>query len=424
MSSSDKKQVEYLVVDTSAFIQNAPLHEIAENLITCQDVLNEVTNKRQLRRLITLPYNLVVKDVFPENIKFVTDFSKKTGDYPSLSAVDIKVIALTYQLEKEKCGLKQLRTEPTLPRPTTESIVKEIDPDITGFFIPNEKGVFEKDNSDNKQLLKDEIQSTNTDLLDNNIKNTEITTTIETSQLEPINCGVDDSDNEVLIPVDPNISENSLSDSCEDEDDDDSWINPSNVHLARKQVNSQIIEEKYVKVACMTTDFAMQNVLKQINLNVSALDGRIIRQLRTYILRCYACFKTTSIMTKKFCPKCGNDTLKKVAISVNENGAMQIHINPRKPLSGRGKIYSLPRIKGGKHPNNPIIVEDQPIPDNKPSRLARTKTNALDDDYIAGFSPFVMRDVNSKSAQLCIRPNAEFKQWMKRNPNESRRRRK
>ena len=31
----------------------------------------------------------------------VTMFAKKTGDYPSLSAVDMKLMALTYQLECE-----------------------------------------------------------------------------------------------------------------------------------------------------------------------------------------------------------------------------------------------------------------------------------------------------------------------------------
>ena len=31
----------------------------------------------------------------------VTDFSKRTGDYVSLSAVDLKLIALVYQLECE-----------------------------------------------------------------------------------------------------------------------------------------------------------------------------------------------------------------------------------------------------------------------------------------------------------------------------------
>lgn len=79
-------------------------------------------------------------------------------------------------------------------------------------------------------------------------------------------------------------------------------------------------EEQSVRVACMSTDYAVQNVLKQINLNIAALDGRVIKNMRTYILRCYACFKTTSIMTKMFCPNCGNKTLKRVAVSLDENG--------------------------------------------------------------------------------------------------------
>jgi RNA-binding protein NOB1 len=42
----------------------------------------------------------------------VTEFSKKTGDYRSLSAVDIKVMALAYQLEKQFVGTQHIKTEP------------------------------------------------------------------------------------------------------------------------------------------------------------------------------------------------------------------------------------------------------------------------------------------------------------------------
>ena len=43
----------------------------------------------------------------------VSEFAKKTGDFQSLSIVDLKVLALTYQLHKEKCGKEGLREEPT-----------------------------------------------------------------------------------------------------------------------------------------------------------------------------------------------------------------------------------------------------------------------------------------------------------------------
>ena len=44
----------------------------------------------------------------------VTTFAKKTGDYPSLSHVDLKLMALTYQLECELGPEKgaNLREEP------------------------------------------------------------------------------------------------------------------------------------------------------------------------------------------------------------------------------------------------------------------------------------------------------------------------
>ena len=42
----------------------------------------------------------------------MTEFSKKTGDYPSLSAVDLKLMGLVYQLEKEHVGTEHLRTQP------------------------------------------------------------------------------------------------------------------------------------------------------------------------------------------------------------------------------------------------------------------------------------------------------------------------
>lgn len=42
----------------------------------------------------------------------MTEFSKKTGDYGSLSAVDIRVMALAYHLEKEHVGTDHIKTEP------------------------------------------------------------------------------------------------------------------------------------------------------------------------------------------------------------------------------------------------------------------------------------------------------------------------
>lgn len=42
----------------------------------------------------------------------VSDFAKKSGDYHNLSATDLKLLALTYELEVKENGESHLRTEP------------------------------------------------------------------------------------------------------------------------------------------------------------------------------------------------------------------------------------------------------------------------------------------------------------------------
>ncbi|XP_078251987.1 RNA-binding protein NOB1-like [Rhinoraja longicauda] len=182
-----------------------------------------------------------------------------------------------------------------------------------------------------------------------------------------------------------------------------------------------------VKVGCMTTDFAMQNVLIQMGLHVISLNGMIIKQARNYILRCHARFKTTTNMNKKFCPNCGNKTLKKVAVTVNEDGSLLFHLSKKtKVLNPRGLRHPLPLPHGGKHASNPHLSEDQNFPQQRLSKKARQKTNVFDPDYIAGVSPFVENDIYSRAANLNIRdgrlgggrrrlnPNAASKKFTKK----------
>jgi len=75
------------------------------------------------------------------------------------------------------------------------------------------------------------------------------------------------------------------------------------------------------KVGCLTTDFAMQNVLIQMGLNVLSVDGMLVRQVRTYVMRCYGCMRITKDTSRQFCPHCGNKTLRRLSTSIDENGA-------------------------------------------------------------------------------------------------------
>lgn len=64
----------------------------------------------------------------------VTEFSKKTGDYPSLSATDIKLMALVYQLEKQNVGVNHLKSIPENMRVLSLKPPQLPSPDPVGFF--------------------------------------------------------------------------------------------------------------------------------------------------------------------------------------------------------------------------------------------------------------------------------------------------
>lgn len=430
------KNINHLVVDTSAFIKAGNLQDFAENVYTIQEVIDEITNDRQRRKLVVLPYDLKVKEVFTENIKFIIEFSKKTGDYSSLSATDIKVMALTYQMEKEKLGtVEHLKKEPTMqktikvtglsnfnnnPNSDSSSVENTVNSNSeTGEFV-NKQNIDEEtgeglkvDEVDQETGETDQEVPTEDNKANINISDDEKLAKEIVEQIKNMDLKDGEVDN-LMVKVSDD-EESFETDSEEDSDSDGGeWITPGNLAEKKKEVELGEFEEKSVEVACITSDFAMQNVLKQIGLNVTSIDGRIIRQLRTFIFRCTTCFKTTSVMTKLFCPKCGHATLKKVAVSIDDEGNQHIHINGRKPLTARGKRFSLPTPRGGQHFQYPILTEDQHIHKRFATKLARNKTNALDPDYTAGFSPFVMKDINSKSAVLGVRANKQdLKYWMK-----------
>ncbi|CAM6085795.1 unnamed protein product [Calypogeia fissa] len=113
-------------------------------------------------------------------------------------------------------------------------------------------------------------------------------------------------------------------------------------------------------VACMTADFAMQNVLLQMGLRLLSTNGMHIRELNKWVLKCQACNHVVSDVGRLFCPKCGNGgTLFKVAVTVGQNGTVHAGRAPRVNL--RGTRYSLPMPKGGREGAalNPILREDQ-----------------------------------------------------------------
>lgn len=314
-------------------------------------------------------------------MKFVTDFAKKTGDFATLSVTDMKVIALTYQLEKKILGDEHLRQNPVVPQTSFASNSSGITP---GFYNPNNPSKVEQ--NEEVEVIK---------------------------AIENLDLDTDENEDEILQSTEEGEDEEfDDEDFNSDEDDEDGgeWVTAQNIKNIKRSFGLEVAEEIDSEVACITTDFAMQNVLKQIGLKICALDGRIIKEVRQFILRCYTCFKTTPDVSKVFCAKCGHKTLKRVAVSVNENGEQVVHLNPRYKITTKYKNQQVPHPQGGKHACNPVIFEDQRIPHQRPTKKAMTKTDALDENYTAGYSPFTLRDLDSRSARL--RTTVNIKQWM------------
>ena len=160
----------------------------------------------------------------------------------------------------------------------------------------------------------------------------------------------------------------------EDDDDDEGWItvdtfqslkSSGSVHFPStnkskkpnnnkpNNPNKSNLPPKSQRSAIVTTDYAMQNITLQMNLPLLSLNASTtITQLKSWILRCQACFLLLPIqddnIPRIFCPKCGNaHTLQRISCKVNSNTGRLILFRTKNPkkLNGvvRGMKYSLPK---------------------------------------------------------------------------------
>ncbi|XP_023380398.1 RNA-binding protein NOB1 isoform X3 [Pteropus medius] len=385
--------VEHVVADAGAFLRDAALQDIGKNIYTIRDVVSEIRDKATRRRLAVLPYELRFKEPFPEYVR-----------------LDIQVLALTYQLEAEFVGVSHLKQEPEKVKVSSSIQHPETPLHISGFHLPSKpKLPRETVEHGHPADEPEDLEFSSFMFWRNPLPNIDY-------DLQELMTGRGEN-----VPSEEDKEENRFEErKDEGSDDDGGWITPSNIKQIQRELEQCTIP-KDVRVGCVTTDFAMQNVLLQMGLHVLAVNGMLIREARSYILRCHGCFKTTSDMSRVFCSHCGNKTLKKVSVTVSDDGSLHMHFsrNP-KVLNPRGLRYSLPSPKGGKYAINPHLTEDQRFPQLRLSRKARQKTDVFAPDYVAGVSPFAENDISSRSATLQIRDNTLGAGRRRLNPNASR----
>ncbi|KAI4326974.1 hypothetical protein L6164_019483 [Bauhinia variegata] len=171
-------------------------------------------------------------------------------------------------------------------------------------------------------------------------------------------------------------------------------------------------------VACVTGDFAMQNVLLQMGLRLLAPGGAQIHRLHRWILKCHACYTVTPEIGRIFCPKCGNGgTLLKVAVTVGENGIVLAARRPRITL--RGSKFSLPLPQGGRDAitKNLVLREDQ-LPQKLLYPKTKKKANKQDDDFFSSDNIFSHHTDKRAPFQPPVRKALAVFSG-KRNPNDN-----
>jgi RNA-binding protein NOB1 len=122
------------------------------------------------------------------------------------------------------------------------------------------------------------------------------------------------------------------------------------------------------RAACATTDFAMQNVILQMNMELLSIDGIKVRKLKSWVTRCGACFKiytssddTGPLAKKLFCSHCGSDFLQRIACSVDgKTGRLRLHLSKKHKHNLRGTKFSLPKPgTGNRFQGDLLLREDQ-----------------------------------------------------------------
>ncbi|KAL1723469.1 Nin one binding Zn-ribbon like-domain-containing protein [Schizophyllum commune] len=345
-----------LVLDAGPLLSLSPIRGLAETYYTVPQVLDELKDSRARQHFeqlgLSAGVNVAVRSPDAASLAEVIKWAKKTGDYSVLSQADLCVIALTYALqqeEKKKAEAKvRLRDEsdprePTNPDDTIKETLEDTEPlDVT----------LERVTDDLASLTATDTAATGNAPPASAVLAADDTLTTNATAISPSTQPTTSSPPQSYSPIYENPSD--------DDDGEGEWITPSNVGLHKSRAldllpggEQEPQTDEKVLAGCMTADFAMQNVILQMGLSLVGVEGKRIAKVKSWVLRCHACFKICKDQSKKFCPSCGNPTLLRASVTVSapdtptSTPAMEIHLKPNFQYRLRGTKYSIPAPKPG-----------------------------------------------------------------------------
>lgn len=140
------------------------------------------------------------------------------------------------------------------------------------------------------------------------------------------------------------------------------------------------LPSKSCRAACATTDFAMQNVILQMNLELLSVDGMKLRKLKSWVTRCGSCFKvytgSDNDGKRLFCDRCGSASLQRIAASVDgKTGRLKLHLKKGYKNKTRGTQFALPKPGSqNKFMGDILLSEDQLMYGAWNQRVKRTRS--------------------------------------------------
>jgi RNA-binding protein NOB1 len=131
-----------------------------------------------------------------------------------------------------------------------------------------------------------------------------------------------------------------------EDDSEGEWITPENVSLHKARALGLTPSENgsvkgknkaIIPVGCITADFAMQNTLLQMDLSLVGMEGKRIQKVKTWVLRCHACFKCVRHIPGKF--SCSSKYIAESVRMRRKSSALRVAI-PH--FFARLSLYHLP----------------------------------------------------------------------------------
>lgn len=357
---------------------------------------------------------LTVRQPKPQHVNAVTDFAKRTGDFAVLSLNDIHILALARELDVELHGGsdRHLRKGPGEDAVKRQKALENANlKEGVKYNVKVEKvrPGQDEEKKEEGQEKKEEVDDDGWAVV---TKKKSKKAYKHQAQPKP-----EESKEEEIVSK---MGSMNVSTSVEEEDeqeDENGWITEDNIvetmrkdqyepdqssFLAAVKKNQKPneedhstvsapkpVSEKFIAAAVSTGDFAMQNIALQMGLNLlSPVDGKHIRQVKSHMLRCHACFhlcpvprtnEIKEIMTRRqhgattgdetdnkyvnaslsssvmgrgfnFCPECGAaNTLKRCTVRVDgKNGTIHVYLKRNMQWSTRGNVFQLPATQSKK----------------------------------------------------------------------------